>query len=481
MYKYAIYLFSVVAISLSTATIATQVPLLPAKAIQYQASYAATHTQRVDRQAFQHPLPTLNIEERMSFQLGKSLFNKIWVSSPSSTTASDGLGPLFNARNCSSCHINNGRGQAAINEEVPKNNLSSVMRLSIPASNHLQRDLLRSGRVASIDEPTYGAQLQDMSISGVPAEGLFSTHYETTIFTFPDGEVAELQKPHYRFHKLNYGELASKTQHSLRIAPPIVGLGLLELISDQQIEALADPFDLNKDGISGKPNYVWNLETQSKDLGRFGWKAKHPSLMQQNSQALSQDIGLSSHLFPAGYGGCTELQIACRKAPDGNSEQHDNAEVSKEMLHLINVYTQKLAVTPARNQDAPAFKRGEKLFYQSGCAQCHTPSFTLEVPNAQSVTISPYSDLLLHDMGEGLADSVTEFLASGSEWRTPPLWSVGLTQLINPQARFLHDGRARNLTEAILWHAGEADTAKHRFIHLDQQQRRDLILFLESI
>ncbi len=481
MCKYALYLLSVVAISLSTATVATQAPLLPAKAIKYQASYTATHSQPVDRQALQHPLPTLTIEERMSFQLGKSLFNKIWVSSPSSTTASDGLGPLFNARNCSSCHINNGRGQPAVDESIPKNNLSSVMRLSIPASNNSQRELLRSGRVASIDEPTYGAQLQDMSISGVPAEGLFSTRYTTQLFTFPDGEVVELQKPDYQFHKLNYGELSSKTQHSLRIAPPIIGLGLLEQIADQQIEALADPFDLNKDGISGKPNYVWNLETQTKDLGRFGWKAKHPSLAQQNSQALSQDIGLSSHLFPAGYGGCTEQQTACRKAPDGNREQHDNVEVSNDMLHFINFYTQSLAITPARNQDSPAFKRGEKLFHQSGCAQCHTPSFTLDIPNAQPVTLSPYSDLLLHDMGEGLADSVVEFLASGSEWRTPPLWSIGLTQLINPQARFLHDGRARNLTEAILWHAGEADTAKEKFIHLDQQQRRDLILFLESI
>ena len=384
-------------------------------------------------------------------------FNPI---APSSTTASDGLGPLYNARACQRCHIKDGRGHPPAANWPEDNAVSMFLRLSIPPQNEAQRQLLESGRAGAIPEPTYGGQLQDLAINGLSGEGRMVINYTETTVSLADGTQVSLRQPEYSVAGLSYGPLHPQTMLSPRIAPPMIGLGLLEAIAAADIDALADPEDLNNDGISGRTNRVWNSLTGQQDLGRFGWKAGNPTLIQQAAGAFSGDMGISTPFAPAAAGDCTAQQADCLRQPDGNTTLQDNAEASEEMVKLVEFYSRNLA-PPAR----PDFARlqvlkGKAVFHQSGCATCHQPSFTTaartDMPEQSKQLIWPYTDLLLHDMGSGLADHRPEFLASGSEWRTPPLWGIGLTQTVNGHTYFLHDGRARNLLEAILWHGGEA-------------------------
>lgn len=438
--------------------------------------------------SFSKPSANLSREELMSFTLGRSLFNKIWVSSPSSTTASDGLGPLYNARSCQSCHVRNGRGKPTKNSDSDVMAVSMIMRLSIPAKSQQHHAMLVTEQAGVIPEPTYGTQLQDFSVQGLTAEGRVKVRYHEIPVSLPDNDIsstsASLAKPEYYIDLLHYGPLHPDTQMSPRVAPPMIGLGLLEAIKESDILAHEDPNDLDHDGISGRANRVWDIQKQQTRMGRFGWKAGNPTLKQQNNAALHADIGISSPMFPDGAGECTAQQTACLGLPNGNSKHLDNAEASAQMVDLIEFYTRNLAAPAQRNTTKLAVVAGQKIFSDIGCQGCHIPRYVTanDAPAAQAnQTISPYTDLLLHDMGDGLADNRDEFLATGREWRTAPLWGVGLTKTISGHTLFLHDGRARNLLEAVLWHGGEAQASKTRFVKLMQTDRNNLITFLESL
>jgi CxxC motif-containing protein (DUF1111 family) len=360
-----------------------------------------------------------------------------------------------------------------------------LMRLSIPAQNDKQKALLASHTVNSINEPTYGGQLQDHSVAGIYSEGNIAIQYTELPIQLADGETVILQKPKYTLNQLRYGKIAANVRMSPRIAPQMIGLGLLEAIDQKDILQYADPEDRNKDGISGKPQYVWNRETNSVALGRFGHKAGMPTLNQQNQAAFGGDIGLSTPLFPKHAGDCTDQQYKCLRMPHGNSTQYDDLEVNSTMTDLVLHYTRNLAVPKRRKVNDPDVLAGKSLFYNSGCTACHTPKFitpknTAAIEQSRQL-IWPYTDMLLHDMGEGLADGFTEAQANGQEWRTAPLWGIGLTPIVNGHSFYLHDGRARNLLEAILWHGGEAQTAKNKVINMSKKQRQQLIHFVESL
>ncbi|MGI9503628.1 MAG: di-heme oxidoredictase family protein, partial [Geminicoccaceae bacterium] len=336
-----------------------------------------------------------------------------------------------------------------------------------------------------VPEPTYGGQLQDLAIVGHNAEGRMVIDYQEQPVELAGGEVVTLRKPTYSVEDLGYGPLHPEVMLSPRVAPAMIGLGLLEYISEEDILANADPDDTDGDGISGRPNRVWSVESEKVMLGRFGWKAGNPTLNQQNSDAMAGDIGISNPLVPASYGECTEAQIDCRSAPHGVSERHGGHETGAEVMEKILFYSRNLAVPARRNIDDPEVLLGKQKFYESGCIACHVPKFITRKDDSQPAQsfqlIWPYSDMLLHDMGEGLADHRPEGDADGREWRTPPLWGIGLTETVNGHTFFLHDGRARNLKEAILWHDGEGADARRRFVDLAKSDRDALITFLNSL
>ena len=444
---------------------------------------AATTKKKPGRNAFSHPSANLTFEQRADFFVGNGFFKRLWVTAPASTDSADGLGPLYNARACQRCHLKDGRGHPP--EGPDDSAVSMLMRLSVPPGSDVERDALDDHRAKVIPEPTYGGQLQDLAIPGHQAEGKIRITYEEEPVELAGGEVVMLRKPTYAIDHLAYGPLDPDVMLSPRIAQPMIGLGLLEFIADEDILANADPDDKDGDGISGKPNRVWDITRGALALGRFGWKAGNPTLHQQNSAAMAGDIGISNPLFPASYGDCTGAQVDCRGASHGDSERHDGFETGAEVMEKILFYTRNLAVPARRDIDAPNVLRGKQMFYESGCIACHTPKFITPkegVPKAQAFQlIWPYTDLLLHDMGEGLADHRPEGAATGYEWRTPPLWGIGLTEKVNGHTNFLHDGRARNLKEAILWHGGEAASAQQRFVDLAKSDRDALIAFLNAL
>ena len=458
-----------------------------------EALSGGTSTQNAlhNRHAFSQPFSQLSLEQGLTFNIGKAVFEKIWVSSPSSTTASDGLGPLYNARSCSRCHKNNGRGVAPpVNQNNNAKAVSLFLRLSIAPSNSHQRQLLAKGRIPFIPDPVYGQQLQTFAFPGGKSEGKLQVHYSPIHVKLKgnkleDGETLTLNKPHYEISNLGYGKLDKNLMISPRIAPVMIGLGLLEAIETRDLLALSDPDDSDNDGISGRVNKFWNRQTKESVIGRFGWKAGAPDLAHQNGAALNGDLGISSTLFPSPYGDCTERQVACWQQAHGNSVQHDDLEASQTMTDLLLFYTQHLAVPARRTTANASVLEGKMLFYQSGCIGCHTPKFitakNTDSPGLSEQLIWPYSDLLLHDMGDGLADGRPEYRANGNEWRTPPLWGIGLATAVSGEQFFLHDGRARSLMEAIIWHGGEAEHSKQNVINMSPQQRRFLLNFLESL
>jgi len=445
-----------------------------------------THQKSEKRLGFQHESPVLSYEEKLDFKVGQAIFEKIWVFAPSSTTASDGLGPLYNARSCSRCHKGNGRGII----EIEKSSSPSLfLRLSIPPTTKRHHQQLTSGKIGFIPEPTYGNQLQTFAYPGGRAEGTLKVKYTEISVELSDKEEIKLQQPFYTISDLGYGSLDKSFMFSPRIAPQMIGLGLLEAIDELDLLALADPDDLNKDGISGKVNIVWNEVANNNSIGRFGWKAGSPTLEQQNNAALNGDIGISSWMFSDHAGDCTQMQSACQQQTHGNKRRDkpgvNMLEAPKTMTDLLLHYTRFIALPAARNTKETKRQKGQKIFKQAGCQKCHHAKFitakNTEHDSLASQTIWPYTDLLLHDMGKGLADNRQEFLANGQEWRTPPLWGIGLTKLVSGDEFYLHDGRARTLLEAILWHGGEAESSKQEVINLNNAQRQQLIYFLESL
>jgi CxxC motif-containing protein (DUF1111 family) len=455
------------------------------KAETYEAlpAGALTHKKRVNANAFSHSSENMSFERKLDFALGNALFKKIWVSSPSSTQSSDGLGPLFNSRACQRCHIKDGRGHPPTNAD--DNRISMLLRLGIPPQNAQQQQLISRSMNNTIAEPTYGGQLQDRSVAGLHSEGEFVIEYAEDVIELNGGELALLRKPQYRLTNLHYGAPHKALMISPRIAPQMIGLGLLEAINEKDILQQADPNDNNNDGISGKAQRVWSHEYNKVMLGRFGHKAGMPTLNQQNQAAFNGDIGLATPLFPAAAGDCTNKQANCQQSPHGLSPQHDDLEVSQKMTDLVLHYSRNLAVPARRHVSKPDVLAGKALFYNSGCIDCHTPKYitpkkTLAIEQAYQL-IWPYTDLLLHDMGEGLADNFSEAKANGQEWRTPPLWGIGLTPVVNGHSLFLHDGRARNLLEAVLWHGGEAKASKNKVVLMEPNERKQLLQFIESL
>ena len=442
---------------------------------------AATSFKRVNSDVFSHASANMPFERELRFQVGNGFFRKLWVTAPASTQASDGLGPLYNARACQRCHIKDGRGHPS---DGDVNSVSMLLRLSIPRG---ESDLSteRLAHLGAVPEPTYGTQLQDRSIPGVPAEGRMAMEYEEFTVELGGGERATLRRPTYRVMELGYGPLHPETMLSPRVAPPMIGLGLIEAVPETGILAAADPEDADGDGISGRPNRVWSAEFGQWMLGRFGWKAGAPTVRAQSAGAFSADIGLATSLHPDGWGECTPAQAACRAAPHGGSPQYAGLEVHDEVLDLVTFYARNLAVPARRDVGGARVLRGKTLFYRSGCAQCHRPKFVThrlaDRPEQSFQLIWPYSDFLLHDMGERLADGRPEWSATGREWRTAPLWGIGLTETVNGHSFFLHDGRARSLLEAVLWHGGEAEDAKERVRRMEPEDRNALITFLESL
>ncbi len=416
--------------------------------------------------AFSKPINGLQNNDDLLFFVGNSFFRQNWVTAPASTTARDGLGPFFNARSCSGCHFEDGRGRPpAYDGELSHGLLIRLGGASIGPHGE------------PLGDGNYGGQLQDQAIMGIQPEGGFTITHTDITGHFADGESYTLKRPQYDLAFTGYGGYEGG-MFSPRVAPQMIGLGLLEAISESTILERSDPMDADSDGISGKPNHVWDRASQSVRLGRFGWKANEPSLLQQSAGAFLGDMGITSFLFPDEN--CTSPQSDCQQAPNGGQP-----EIADDDLHKVVLYSSVLAVPVRRDHDAEHVLRGKELFFVIGCEGCHRAKVVTGThPSINALsgqTIFPYTDLLLHDMGDDLADGRPDFEATGSEWRTPPLWGIGLFQTVNDHTFYLHDGRARNLTEAILWHGGEAQASAERFKQLTSAQRQDLISFLRSL
>jgi CxxC motif-containing protein (DUF1111 family) len=468
-----------------TAATAVATDFTMAQRFEERPSGAATVRVLPDANAFSQPSGNITFEDELNFKLGNGLFRKLWVSSPSSTLASDGLGPLFNARSCQRCHIKDGRGHPPSSAE--DNPVSMFLRVSIMDPDGLPdntRLAQIAGYNATLPDPTYGAQLQDFAVQGHASEYRLGITYSEETVTLADGHRVSLRRPTYTAGDLGYGPLATGAMLSPRVAPQMIGLGLLEAIPTADILANADPDDLDGDGISGRPNIVWSVEYDQPMLGRFGLKAGNPTIMQQSAAAFSGDIGISSPLFPAGAGECTTNQTLCQTAIHGDKDAR-GTEIDAASMDLVTFYSRNLGVPARRDVDDPTVLRGKELFYETGCTACHTPSFVThrltDQPEQSFQLIWPYSDMLLHDMGPALADNRPEARATGREWRTPPLWGIGLTKQVSGHTYFLHDGRARSLLEAVLWHGGEAQAQRDAVVKLSTEDREALLTFLESL
>lgn len=440
-------------------------------------SGGAATVRKTDQNAFSLPSANLPPSRRVDFSVGNSFFRSPWVIAPSTTTARDGLGPLFNTNACQNCHIKDGRGHPPTPDAT--NAVSMLVRLSIPDAPEYARLI---EQVGVVPEPVYGGQFQDMAVPGVAPEGKVRVDYTPVPVRFKDGTEVELRKPVLQITQLGYGPMHPDTRFSARVAPPMIGLGLLEAIPEEAILANATAQAKANNGINGRPNQVWDDALQKTVMGRFGWKAGQPNLNQQNVHAFSGDMGLTTSLRP--FDDCTDAQTACKQAPNGNGPDGE-PEVSDNILRLVLFYSRNLAVPARRGINDAEVIAGKNLFFQAGCDSCHTPKYTTAAnaaePELANQVIRPYSDLLLHDMGDGLADNRTEFQASGRDWRTPPLWGIGLTQAVSGHTRFLHDGRARNLLEAVLWHGGEAKAAQQQVLSFNAEQRAALLAFLNSL
>lgn len=411
--------------------------------------------------------PAANLEDRTPFFTGDSLFNQAWVTAPASTTARDGLGPTFNTRSCAGCHFRDGRGRPPLEEGGTLE--SMLIRISIPG-------LREHG--GPVGDPSYGDQLQIDSIGGVPAEVTVRVGWEEEVGAYEDGTPYTLRKPRYEYEDLAFGPLDENLLESGRTAPHMSGLGLLEAIPEATLASWADPDDADEDGISGRFNMVWDATAGETAVGRFGWKAEQPSVRQQVAGALNGDMGITSPIFTEQN--CPAPQLDCAAAPNGGEP-----EITAENFDKLVFYSATLAPPTREDYDDPEVMRGREWMTDLGCTDCHKESVETgehpTIPELSNQKIRPYTDLLLHDMGEGLSDGRPVFGAKGSEWRTPPLWGIGRVQVVNDHELFLHDGRARGFAEAILWHGGEAEEARESFRSLPAAERASLIRFLESL
>jgi CxxC motif-containing protein (DUF1111 family) len=409
--------------------------------------------------AFGHAVEGLSLQDEIAHGRGDAGFEQTFVSAPS--PINNGLGPVFNNVSCISCHHNDGKGiptAGAVNSSL-------LFRVSIPGITEFG---------GPVPVPGYGGQLQDVAIVGKQPEGKVIISYTDVVVNYPDGGKATLRKPAYTLQN-TYTTMPAGHGLSPRLAPPIFGLGLLENIPESTLLSFADENDHDGDGISGKANYVYNAQHQRMEIGRFGLKANMPTIQTQVAGAYNQDMGVTSSIFrQESSWGQTQLD-----------DLTDDPELPDSTLNAVAFYIRSLAVPARRNVDKPEVIAGKTLFAQINCSGCHKPvvrtGVDVTLPALSNQRIQPFTDLLLHDMGEGLADGYNDFLANGSEWRTAPLWGIGLFEKTNGIPYYLHDGRARTIEEAILWHGGEADGSKNKFMQLTKPQRDQLIAYIRSL
>ncbi len=442
---------------------------------------AATTRFTDNADAFSQFSPNMPRTSEMEFKLGNGIFRKLWVGAPSSTKGSDGLGPLYNARACQNCHIKDGRGHMP--DSPDDSRVSAFLRLSVPGGDPQPAI---PDYIPTSPDPVYGGQLQDLALEGYLAEAKMGIRWTEIPVTLADGSTVSLRAPDYALENPAYGDPHEGLMLSARVAPQMIGLGLLEAVPVADVLALADPEDTDGDGISGRPQIVWSAEFDRPMLGRFGHKGGNATIRAQSAGALAGDMGLSNPLAPDPSGECTAAQADCRKAPAGQEDGiRDGLELDGKSLDLITFYSRNLAVPERRKLDDPQVLRGKEIAYTVGCTSCHNPKFVThrlnDQPEQSFQLIWPYTDLLLHDMGEGLADNRPESRATGREWRTAPLWGVSLNAQVTGVESYLHDGRARTLLEAILWHGGEAETARDAVITLPTEDREALIAWLQSL
>lgn len=433
-------------------------------AVNNEGKYFSTEK---NKSLLEKPVKGLNDEQYDQFILGRSFFVIPWVEAPSATTARDGLGPLFNSNTCVSCHPRNGRGNLYNNKMKPSRSL--VARLSIPFDNSKEHKKLFE-KQGFVPEPTYGSQISVNGIHGVPFEARVDVKFEEIKVQFPDGEVDTILKPKYELIDKNYGKLAKNTAITYRMAQSLNGLGLLEKVSDEEILSNEDEFDKDGDGISGRANRVYSPLTKKEEIGRYTWKASAATVIEQIAAAANNDMGLTTFLQP--NENCTSSQKLCNEAP----KPWHKKDITDERLGAIDFYIRNLkAYKPKEDKQ---YMEGLEVFKSLDCAKCHKTS----LKTIDGFSISPFTDMLLHDMGEGLSDGRVEFKANEREFRTAPLWGLALHEKINKKKpRLLHDGRARDFQEAILWHGGEAEISKQKYMRASKEQREKLIKFLERL
>jgi len=431
----------------------------PAEQYDAQLSGGSATAFDATSKAFGNPLQNMSAYDEYVHEVGDRIFSQSFVTAPAPIHS--GLGPIFNNTSCSSCHHNDGIGLPTAGDAQS----SLLMRISLPGAD------ANGGPVAV---PGYGLQVQDKAAYGKQPEAKVNISYTYQTYSFDDGETYELRSPTYTLTNL-YTPISGTYLLSPRLAPPMIGLGLLEAVPESQIVANADPNDANGDGIAGKANYVYDVTTKKMQLGRFGWKANTASILTQVATAFNQDMGLTSSILPveSSYG----------------QSQYDNLQDDPELpdttLNAVKFYAQTLAVPARRNITDATIKRGEQLFILAKCATCHKQTFTTGVnvafPAVSNQVIHPYTDMLVHNMGAALADNRPDFKAGGQDWRTAPLWGLGLYQVVNNPGYYLHDGRARTIVEAIMWHDGEAAASKAYFSRLSKSDRDAVLKFLNSL
>ncbi len=431
---------------------------------------------RTDSEAYSQPLPALNYKQQQVFMAGRGHFNRRWVIF--GVAAGDwGLGPTFIADRCSGCHVGGGRG--APPTDASEQLTSILVRISLPGLDE---------HGAPKEVPHYGDQLQNSALQGqsfewsysekpVPTEADVYLDWVESSVTLADGAVVPLRKPKLRIEHLNFGPLPNDVQTSLRIAQPVFGMGLLEAVSEQTLRDVAAR--QRAQGFNGRINTVWDAIKKRPALGRFGWKANQPSVRQQIAAAALGDMGVTSSLHMDQN--CPPIQDICVREVPGN-----RPELIDPDWNDLELWTLGLAVPAPRDQEDPDVQRGAKLFEAAKCAVCHLPTLTTSdkfesLPQLAQQTFHAYTDLLLHDMGDELADGRPDFAAGPRDWRTPPLWGLGLSQTVAGSNAMLHDGRARNTTEAILWHGGEAAVSRDAFARMGKGDREALVKFLASI
>jgi CxxC motif-containing protein (DUF1111 family) len=456
-----IYIISAIAILVTAFSMCHKAGLFPDDDYDERLSAGAATIFDASSKAFTNPVAGLSTRNLFVHNVGDNTFDQTFVAPPSPIFT--GLGPIYNNISCVNCHRNDGEG----NPTTGSSTAGLLMRIS-------QEGTDANGGPLPIDG--FGTQIQDQAVIGAQPEATVNISYIDVPVSYPDGTTATLRQPTYTLEN-SYLPLPANYFLSPRLAPPLVGMGLLENIPESTILSFVDANDANGDGITGQANYVYDPYTKKTELGRFGLKANTPTLLVQVATAYQQDMGVTSYVQPAESAyGQTQMNVV-----HGDVQP----ELVDSLLNDVVYYVRTLAVPARRNVTDADVQQGAIFFNQLNCSGCHRPTIQTGVDitlgQISNQRIHPYTDLLLHDMGDGLEDNRPDYLASGSQWRTAPLWGIGLLPSATGVPYYLHDGRARTLEEAILWHDGEAKNAKQQFMQLNITQRNQLIKFLQSL